>query len=816
MPLRLVALLLASLLYHHQQPSKGPTEILDEFGLRLNKDLSAFPLLEEVLQDRSAHSDNGQPRMTLDYSALLTTVRPDDWPVIQFRKFIRLKQLPESMLQDRLPGSYSQSNGNSDEEMHSIRDQTNQDYREEIERSIARMMLQFNAEYIKEVLFDVTVAKDTFLPLADRMASLRTMYIIRNTTLPDDQLQPTIAFIHRNQSTFPSKPLLKLDLESGWSNYALYPSAPALDGESEVQRVKRIRESMWSFAKPKLQLYEAVGHPSMMRKYRIPGFYSRIAQYKIGLDRLQIFSDSDEDQLDSDDEEVIAMQRFFQQCTSLERLDFSIGCSDAFAWAAKQQEQQQEQQHWRIRTRSDLLHAQPILGQLKRLSLDSNRSCHYLIYAANDALVAFRNSLQSIVLAGYVGFDASTLQSPEYIEYRDSLQANRFGDFEHSLPYLTDIDINLTTFPTIRRIGSFSQCPALQSLRIEFGTVIFEPQRRQTRPIIPYDPNVDLELSLFPKWNLPQLRCLMLQGAAALRFDYESLESMIRLEKLVLKCKLWTSLDRYIWRIPRLSAHLASLNADAKDDDISDLLKEFGFGGDNGISGPAVAIPSDIQGSKWTKTWTLPCLKTLVLAGPQVCIFDFTWLDDSSLLEELNLTLEGPPRSLPPIPSLAPRSTSPGDSPIDETSTERELLLPKLRRLFLQRWIISFDDFTRLLSAVAGPNLQSIDVGILHPKSTLTGPQFVQAIHALDAQKIFQEQQQRAGEKKAAASLQFICADVDITEEDTALVGLTPIPESEAWGLYLAQYKKRVYSLATGYFVRDEDVINDDYVEEEL
>ncbi|KAF8933007.1 hypothetical protein BGZ58_006640 [Dissophora ornata] len=805
---KLMALVIASILYHHQQPGREPGDILGMFGLRLSRDLSAHPPLEDVMNRRGF-------KMTIDYSTLFTTIRPDDWPVIQFRQFISLRRIPIST-QENLVGEGRVGCEEKEEEEHPVSIQTDQDYREEVERSICEMLLQFNPSFIKEVLFDMRVAKRTYLPLAGKMANLKTMYVLRLTSLPDEQVQSTIAFIQQNQKTFLSKPRLRLELESGWTDHDIDPCAPPMPGETETQRRSRVREALWLFAKPKLQLYEAVGLPSAMQAYRIPGFYSRITEFKIGFERLTEFS-ADQDRLDSGDVvEAEAMRTFFERCTNLEELNLAVTSPEIFSWAAKKMHQRRQQ------AGRQSLPTHPTLGQLRKLSLHSMRSFHYLIHAINDAMVAFSDTLQSVVATGYQQINLTTLQSPLWREQKTSLQANHFGDFAYLLPNLTSIKINLKAFPGFRRVGSFSQCPALQSLRIESGKVRYDQRRRQSHPTSIFDPDTDLEFSLFPKWNMPLLKTLVLHGTAALRFDYESLESMVKLEKLVLQSDLWTSMHRHFWRIPRLSAHLASAKLFAEEEDITDVLRDYDFGRDrntdevsssnttNDFSTSTTANnsgQSDQKNRKWTKTWTLPCLKSLIIGGPQICVFDFSWLDGSPYLEELLLTLEGPPRHLPFI-ELSPLTSSAITSAAtsDVSMFVSDHLLTHIKRLSIVQWVVSLGDIARLLSMVSRSTLVGLNVECIHEKSTLTGMQLVQAIHVMDAQGVSSDCQQQHIELRS--SLKYVSTDLTLTTEESKSVGLTPVPGSEAWGLYYGKHEKRIYSMGTGYFVRDEDVIS--------
>ncbi|KAG0309391.1 hypothetical protein BGZ98_002897 [Dissophora globulifera] len=801
---KLIVVLLASLLYHHQTPSRSASDILNEFGLRLKSDLSAYPLLRDAVRDRSSsHSstfdDPNYPGMTMDYSRLFTILRPDDWPVIFYRQFVSLQQTPASVKEYSTEGSPTASAScadGDDDNLYWV-----QDYREEIEQRICAMVLRFHSNLVREVLFDIRKAKDTFLPLANRMASLRSMYIVRPTVLPDEQLQATVAFIRQNQSAFPAKPRLRLELESGWTDYDIDPYAPPLPSETEKARQIRVRDALWYFARPKLLLYEAVGLPSAMQVYRIPGFYTRVSQYQIGLERLTEFADADQDRLDDiGGNEAVAMRSFFERCTNLEELALAVGNPQVFSWAARHRRQRYDG------SGPPSLSMQTILGKLRKLSLHSIRSFHYLICAMNDAFVAFSDTLTSIHATGYQQINAITLSSPSWMEFRNDPKANRFGDFAFLLPCLTCIDINLKSFPGFQLVGSFSQCPALRTLRIESGKVVYEPQRRQERPVPMFNPDRELEFTLFPKWDMPQLQSLTLQGTAALRFDYESLESMVRLERLVLRSDLWTSMHRYFWRIPRLSAHLAvSDTLYANDEDLTDILRCYGFGNDRDSDGDYKNISDTLENPKWNNTWTLPCLKTLVLQGPQICVFDFSWLTGSPLLTTLLLTLEGAPRRLPFSNLSHTFSANSGDVSSDGR-------LSHLTQLSIIQWIVSWGDFTRLLAMVSGSPLQGLIVENLHEKSTLTGAQLVRAVHDLDTQHT-QEAQERQ-EIRMTKSLRYITSDLSLTNEESDLAGLTQIPGSEAWGLYYHKRGKRIYSMGTGYFVRHTDVVSDPWVEE--
>ncbi|KAG0361770.1 hypothetical protein BGZ54_008971 [Gamsiella multidivaricata] len=134
-----------------------------------------------------------------------------------------------------------------------------------------------------------------------------------------------------------------------------------------------------------------------------------------------------------------------------------------------------------------------IFRNLETLELQSDRTYRFAIHTLNDAMWTFASTLRTVKLMvdqsyRYCSDPSSMEKSRKALQLKDNLWTNSVGEWSVPLSRLTHLELDLVRIAGIG-IGSFRQCP-----------------------------NLELELS----------------DTAAMRFDFESLEEMDRLETLVL------------------------------------------------------------------------------------------------------------------------------------------------------------------------------------------------------------------------------------------------------------------------------------------
>ncbi|KAF9151262.1 hypothetical protein BG015_006879 [Linnemannia schmuckeri] len=702
-------LVLTSLLHHQQRlTGRDAASILADYGLQLTTPVE-FPSLKPFLlatrDNSSVQQRKEDSSMTVDYSKYLTVLDNYQWQYIEFYRFIRLMKMPMSLrnLQEIHHGSDELSNnavvgseaseeqesqaataiGDDQEGEHTEDLQQDHDYKSLVREGIAQMMLHYNVECITEYSFHVSEAHKN-LPLAPKLASLRHLNIYRDESLPSQHFQDTIAFIHLNKKSFPRKPCLQLGFDYQWSSY---------------------------------------GNSS-----NIPGFYGLAGN--ISTERLLTLYDEDQFRIDMG--EGPDMEAFFRRCHRLDTIRMEVGHPYLLSWAA---------QHARDHPSS------PLLPALNSLHFWSDRPYRFTIHALNDSMAAFAESLGNVHISNSQEFcDRGQEPNPWVLQQdleksrlvRTAPLANGIGNWPYPLPRLRSLKIDLKCTSTIQ-VGSLDQCFNLEDLDLRFGTVGEGPQ---ATGLDDSDPDADprqqapLDPSLFPKWTLPKLKSLHLDGTPALRFDYDSLETMSNLETLTLSCKKKVNLESRLKDIPRLSLHTSRFYS-------ASTPQEPPTAATSAESTHDVSTTS--KGGIWTRTWTLPKLKTLEMEGPPAAVFTFDWLKGCPSLTSVTLSLHlyGSPQRLPLIaysPAAYPliekyggdlpeASVTGGVVGDDDNGVFKE---SRLERLNLKGpWVITASDLTALMTDNA-PYLQTLSLNKVQTRDGMPAVNFVQAFRDAD------------------------------------------------------------------------------------
>ncbi|KAK3821151.1 MAG: hypothetical protein J3Q66DRAFT_332708 [Benniella sp.] len=142
-----------------------------------------------------------------------------------------------------------------------------------------------------------------------------------------------------------------------------------------------------------------------------------------------------------------------------------------------------------------------------------------------------------------------------------------------------------------------------------------------------------IDRSLFPVWNLPHLRTLVLEDLAAMRFDIQSLYSMQCLEILKLRVRkeaaTWCKTEEYV-----------EIQTNAWMNNYDDALSHGnGSQGDDNTR----IHPGDGTGFNKERNqfelwrWSLPKLKALSLCGPPATMFYLEWFRNCPKLESVTL-----------------------------------------------------------------------------------------------------------------------------------------------------------------------------------
>ncbi|KAF9906547.1 hypothetical protein EC991_000489 [Linnemannia zychae] len=754
---KLIALVLASLLHYQQRiTGKDPSSILAEYGLQLvpSTGLELLkPFLPVVKNDDGVEvqrEQNHRSPITLDYSKFFTILNSYHWKYVEYRHFIRLIEMPESLrnsqgthpVLDEIADQPAVNTTTDDSTVATRQDEHTEDiqerceYKDLVREAFAQLLLHYNIEIITEFSFHISEARKC-LPLASKMAKLQHLLLYRDDSVFDQHIQDSINFIHLNKESFPGKPCLQLGFDYRWSDVDI----------SVFTSIRESRRNISNAMKFKLDLYKAVGQPEDLDIGYIPGFYGLADD--ISTERLLRLDDVDSFRIDMD--EGRDMEAFLKRCRRLEAIMMHIGHPYIFSWAA---------QHARYhadgkRSASGRALLTDLLPRLYDLYLYSDRPYRFSIHALNDCMVAFSKSLGTVSVINNHEFRTRGGQTTDpWILQKDNEKsrmihtsplANRVGDWPYPLPSLRSLRIDLRCTSFIY-VGSLDQCFNLEELDLRYGAVGGAPRALGSSND---DPNADplrqapFDTNLFPRWNLPRLKTLYLSGTPALLFDYDSLEGMPNLEEMTLSCRKKVDLEERLQDIPRLSLHTSRICPDLASS------QETASTDDSAASTSAASTSS--KGTIWTRNWTLPKLKTLEMEGPPATVFTFDWLKGCPSLTSVTLSLHlyGSLQRLPLI-ALSPdtyllpppteksilestQNKTQGVAADADPNTGAEVFMDsKLESLHLKGpWVITAPDLTTLMTDNA-PFLKSFTLDKVQRRGGMSAGAFVQAFRVAD------------------------------------------------------------------------------------
>ncbi|KAF9433043.1 hypothetical protein BGZ76_009956 [Entomortierella beljakovae] len=490
--------------------------VLDKFGLELNVPYqpSGIAFLEWLNCDNRSHyeanlnSTSFSP-MTIDYSKLLTELQED------FVKNIRIFSLKGSSENTALEGKHTFN-------------------RYENTRSLILatidMWIHYNGTHVTKLTFNI-MDSHRYLPHATKLSSLEFLKLIGKKPVKSD-LEDVISFIKHNQSAFPRKRSLKV---SHWGDvpapsHTRIVNIGGVDHDSYISNMGQFRSTILAYMRPTIKIYEVVKRPSKLIAHYIPEVYTLLQNIEV--DHLTDLYDSDHYRFDMG--EIGPMRCFLQKCHNLKALDVAINHPEAFPWVS---------QSTKGESRISLM-------KLERLDIIYKFSCYAAIMALNDAMTTFSTSIRTVILSNRETMDgcrpsiyARNVETLRSLHLQKLASANTIGNFPTLIPNLTCLIIQLDDAITIN-IGSLSNCPNLENLEIRFGVEldgISRPKGEAPTTLPgPHDllnPNwkqLDEDFCLFPLWNLPKMQILVLGGSAALRFDFASLQTMPRLNALLL------------------------------------------------------------------------------------------------------------------------------------------------------------------------------------------------------------------------------------------------------------------------------------------
>ncbi|KAG0046757.1 hypothetical protein BGZ83_008068 [Gryganskiella cystojenkinii] len=767
--------------------SRHPAEeLVRRFGLQFQdrEQLEKFPLLMEYLNDNNPQRRNN---MTVDYSTFLADLANIKWVYIR-DKFFRLRRLPftmedrfgdlgtETMVLDVDDDEEEDPDQDRDEDrVHDQDQQQHEHYRDAVWFAFRKLVLQTCAESFTHL--DWSLHKDDpylLLPLANRMARLRTLSIVWGTIVDQDALQ-AVKFFQIHRQTFPSQ-CLHLEMNTSWISYLLHQTLA--NSELSFRKSKMIQ-----YIRPKMMLYHAQKQPLVMDGSFVLDFFETVTldtdeSSKILLDQVREFIDNDENRQlyrepssSSSDyvHDLGPRHKFLEACTNLVSIREWVTHRDMFAWAviAKRDRlanKMASQQVVYPKNYSYLRHYRhyhhqhsalpPSAFRIPKLShvtlISRTRATyHDILTCANDALEAFSESLHSIDLTATMEESNPTIfQTPSWIQGRQDLRCTGLL-FPYALPYLTTLRLDFEDYAGgLVALGDLTAktCPVLESLWVRMGVEITsqrldgESANQDLEGNNDDDDEEDLDSSqteedleavveeldknrdnkyktrppkrwhLFPKFELPRLKTLILIGTAALRFDYDSLTTLPKLECLDLTCAENHALNEQLSRIPRLSHHLG----------LDDSTPKWGL-------------------DTWSRV-SLPRLQTLRMEGPPAYVFEFSWLE--AIMPALeNLTLEvGGSFSVVAGPAAAPLSVSSGlcraiDPIILATATTTTAYgttsraEPRTRRLSSSTlicvslwgpWITTAETMHTLAGWIQGPKLRDLRLHRVPSSRSLT------------------------------------------------------------------------------------------------
>ncbi|KAG0089927.1 hypothetical protein BGZ92_003983 [Podila epicladia] len=628
--------------------------LLAAFGLEL-VDPIASPLLQDALK--------GTSPTTLDYGQFLATHMHRS---VDIEQILRPSQFYEPAESDfplfdihgARVDSISPTYDENEREMLRLLDLRTTAYRRDgmdkrylWEVTSKRLAYLFIPCYPESITIIDLHACETnpYFHLASKLSALDTIKLRREKAeaIPKQHLQNLVTFIHMNQAAFPRKKPLHLNFDGSWQY------SPVLAQKYRLQHSTKRPIIESAYQKSRITLYEAVGNPISINATPCPKFYG--ACKNISVNSLEYFYDLRQ-------RHAFSQQAFLQQCHRLKSLTISVHYPDMFSWAVNRL--------WD----GTVERSEHLLHNLQDVDVQLRASFSVL----NDVMAAFGETLL------HVKVQCGLLEVSSQLD--DVIYDVRFSRHckvgEWNLPFIRTIHIECNVRFGVY-VGDFSGSPSLTSLKMRLNG---EPIANQ--------------VYLAPVWSLPQLKVLELELAAAMLFNYDSLDHMPSLENLVL------SSGRY-WKppvkIPRLSSY---------------FTPEGSIG--------EIATTSEDMSQSWKDQWHMPKLKSLILVGMPSVVFCFNWLKGCPSLEVLDInatqtlrrgSLWSTSSSVANMPSCLSTmdrlSNSRGVEGIDDLGFDHgmaPLLESKLYSIkFSGRWILTETALTRILGLYA-PNLTKLSV----------------------------------------------------------------------------------------------------------
>lgn len=584
-----------------------------------------------------------------------------------------------------------------------------------------------------------------FLPLADKLKRLHTVHLQRDNAMEDDHLQDTVSFLSRNRIAFPQKNTIYLRFDSEWN------TPRVCDPPQGMREFKR--EQQW----PRVALYEAVGSPVHMNASPCPWFYEDVS-VDMGLNSLDSFVDMDRRRFKYG--ESLSQQAFLRRCQNLRALQLVVSDPKLFSWAADVLAGPASQERGTM-----------FLSKLQELNLRLHTGTAVL----KDAIAAYGQSLRKLKIRADV--QAVHLRAMDPVV---------FGDW--SLPLVRKIEIEVAP-NSIVHIGDFCG-PLLETFKFTVNN-----SRSGLGPTLILTDKPD---RLAPVWKLPRLKTLQLQGAAALQFNYGSLDHCPNLETL----KLATSSH------DDKSGPIATVQPQIHDSDRS-------LAPDSSNVGP---FKQDVR---WKSDWILSKLRNLELTGSPCAAFCLDWLKGCPALTCLKLTSHSEHEPNVLLCRNDDSSTISIASPTDDhTSTlqTRSRLGMNLTCVILEGpWIISEDALLTLLTKYASKvtelRVERINQDPLPSSDTVTwhGSWLLRSFRK--AMKMNQGAAQSAGEigGRAAMSptrwgkLRYFACPYNLSWDDKEALGLNGISLFEVDHYQMTG--KLIFKMGHQHYIRKKDMI---------
>ncbi|KAG0098093.1 hypothetical protein BGZ93_001183 [Podila epicladia] len=733
---KLAILVLASILHYHRDRSilsikKSAWMLLREYNLQL-VDPATSQLLCDCLQDGA--------KLTVDYSAYISM--PFQWRNIDFVDFLRLIRIPgESPLNasDSSPKGYRSI-------VHTIHQQRNWTYVQTVAEALNRLVIHYNPAHIQVLsveILDMTL----YTPYADQMAALHRLELSRTERFGKAHLDKTLLFIRTNQTTFPKKGSLHIELLGNWEPTEL------MDWEHESRLSEMLR-----FDEPKLAIYRANGRPRVMDVGYNPKFYD--LRFGILSANLEVFKDVNGART-WENGKLAKQQTFLARGQQLRSLHLRVDEPDALSWVVNS-------------SLGDIATGRDEKARkLEELRLVSSYS-DSLLSAANDAARSLNSDLQKINLETWNDVVSNSIT-----------RCAKMGDWV--LPKLTNLKISIQG-RAVLLLGALNECCLLQTLFIATNEMRMYGLSQMDK-----DEARDRLATLAPIWNLPRLISLVLKGFPALQFNYDSLRTMVALEELNLIAKIGASL----WaNCPKLNSHVARNPAAANNNNNNSRSEETEGGPmwtDTWML-PKLkrlvlhGLPSIVFSFEWLRSCPSLMVVDLVADDRRPQRVPLSWKSPSARF--LPRPMESSPHNNKADKNkLVQKVDMPNNDNNNNNNTEwihqdtrppgiqdqRVLWHSKLEKISLSgRFVISEEDLVLTL-AVYAPNLHRFEFPRLLDGRQADGYRFVKAV--MDAEKMKQDmfislRKDAEGCPSRVNKLLRVWADYTLTQSNRDRLGL--------------------------------------------